>query len=153
LQHSTVTLLLTALRPVCRKLPEKIGGALTPKQYAEAEELGILVDRDDQGVLLQIFTRPISDRPTFFFEIIQRIGCEEKKEMETAKGEVVEVVEQAGGCGGFGKGNFAELFSSIERQFASEFKDRSVAAAEGGTAGAGHGAAAPPPGWANATGL
>ncbi|KAK9818981.1 hypothetical protein WJX81_007343 [Elliptochloris bilobata] len=101
-----------------RNLPEKIGDALTAKQYKEAEELGILVDKDDQGVLLQIFTRPLSDRPTVFMEIIQRIGCE--RELRGPAGEPVHDargaprVEQAGGCGGFGKGNFSELFKSIE---------------------------------------
>ncbi len=54
---------------------------------------GILVDRDDKGYLLQLFTRPIQDRPTFFFEIIQRKGSE-----------------------GFGKGNFQALFEAIERE-------------------------------------
>lgn len=56
-------------------------------------ELRILVDRDDQGYLLQLFTRPVEDRPTLFFEIIQRKGCQ-----------------------GFGKGNFKALFESIERE-------------------------------------
>jgi len=55
--------------------------------------LGILVDRDDEGYLLQIFTRPVQDRPTLFFEIIQRKGAK-----------------------GFGKGNFRALFESIERE-------------------------------------
>jgi 4-hydroxyphenylpyruvate dioxygenase len=55
--------------------------------------LGILVDRDDQGYLLQIFTQPLEDRPTLFFEIIQRKGCQ-----------------------GFGKGNFKALFEAIERE-------------------------------------
>ncbi|MGQ0764405.1 MAG: 4-hydroxyphenylpyruvate dioxygenase [Gemmatimonadota bacterium] len=56
-------------------------------------ELGILVDRDDEGYLLQIFTRPVQDRPTLFYEIIQRKGAR-----------------------GFGKGNFKALFESIERE-------------------------------------
>ncbi|UYQ94736.1 4-hydroxyphenylpyruvate dioxygenase [Chitinophaga horti] len=56
-------------------------------------ELGILVDRDDEGYLLQIFTKPIQDRPTVFFEIIQRKGAKS-----------------------FGKGNFKALFESIERE-------------------------------------
>lgn len=56
-------------------------------------ELGILVDRDEKGYLLQLFTKPIQDRPTFFFEVIERHGCE-----------------------GFGKGNFQALFESIERE-------------------------------------
>jgi 4-hydroxyphenylpyruvate dioxygenase len=57
------------------------------------EELGILVDRDDEGYMLQIFTRPVEDRPTLFFEIIQRRGSRS-----------------------FGKGNFKALFESIERE-------------------------------------
>ncbi len=56
-------------------------------------EHGILVDRDDKGYLLQLFTKPIQDRPTFFFEVIQRKGSE-----------------------GFGKGNFKALFEAIERE-------------------------------------
>lgn len=81
-------------------------GVLSPEQLAKLQELGILVDKDDKGVLLQIFTRPVGDRPTLFMEIIQRIGC-----TLTPTGEVQ---EQSGGCGGFGKGNFSELFKSIE---------------------------------------
>jgi 4-hydroxyphenylpyruvate dioxygenase len=57
------------------------------------KELGILVDRDDEGYLLQIFTKPVEDRPTLFFEIIQRKGAKS-----------------------FGKGNFKALFESIERE-------------------------------------
>ncbi|EOX93126.1 Phytoene desaturation 1, putative [Theobroma cacao] len=72
----------------------------------ECEELGVLVDRDDQGTLLQIFTKPFGDRPTTFIEIIQRIGCMLKDD----KGKMY----QKGGCGGFGKGNFSELFKSVE---------------------------------------
>ncbi len=56
-------------------------------------ELGILVDRDEDGYLLQLFTKPLEDRPTLFFEIIQRKGSR-----------------------GFGKGNFKALFESIERE-------------------------------------
>ena len=56
-------------------------------------------------MLIQIFTKPIGDRPTIFMEIIERVGCMIKKEEE---------VYQAAGCGGFGKGNFSELFKSIE---------------------------------------
>src|SRR2546430_1243304 len=55
--------------------------------------LGILVDRDDEGYLLQIFTRPVEDRPTLFFEIIQRKGAKS-----------------------FGKGNFKALFEALERE-------------------------------------
>ena len=47
------------------------------------------MDKDDQGVLIQIFTKPLTDRPTIFIEIIQRIGCEYPKEEK----------EQAAGCG------------------------------------------------------
>lgn len=93
-----------------RRLPNRIGDSLTPEQYAAAEELGILVDKDDQGVLLQIFTKPVSDRATIFIEIIQRVGCEIIHEDESGKSAVL----QKGGCGGFGKGNFTELFKSIE---------------------------------------
>lgn len=57
------------------------------------KELGILVDSDDDGYLLQIFTRPVEDRPTLFYEIIQRKGSR-----------------------GFGKGNFKALFVSIEEE-------------------------------------
>jgi len=56
-------------------------------------KLGILVDRDDEGYLLQIFTKPIMPRPTLFFEIIQRKGAKS-----------------------FGKGNFKALFEAIERE-------------------------------------
>jgi 4-hydroxyphenylpyruvate dioxygenase len=57
------------------------------------EELGILVDRDDEGYMLQIFTRPVEDRPTLFYEIIQRKGSRS-----------------------FGKGNFKALFEAIEQE-------------------------------------
>ncbi|KAF5949548.1 hypothetical protein HYC85_011541 [Camellia sinensis] len=90
-------------------LPEfekRVGDVLSDEQIKEAEELGILVDRDDQGTLLQIFTKPVGDRPTIFIEIIQRVGCMLKDD----EGKVY----QKGGCGGFGKGNFSELFKSIE---------------------------------------
>lgn len=60
------------------------------------KELGILVDRDDEGYLLQIFTKPVQDRPTVFFEIIQRKGARS-----------------------FGKGNFKALFEAIEREQAN----------------------------------
>lgn len=56
-------------------------------------DLGILVDRDEEGYLLQVFTRPVGDRPTLFFEIIERRGSR-----------------------GFGKGNFRALFEAIERE-------------------------------------
>ncbi|KAF0919427.1 hypothetical protein E2562_029459 [Oryza meyeriana var. granulata] len=84
----------------------RAGDVLSEEQIKECQELGVLVDRDDQGVLLQIFTKPVGDRPTFFLEMIQRIGCMEKDESGQEY--------QKGGCGGFGKGNFSELFKSIE---------------------------------------
>nr|QCQ84273.1 putative 4-hydroxyphenylpyruvate dioxygenase [Ambrosia artemisiifolia] len=89
-----------------RNLKNRAGDVLTDEQIKECEELGILVDRDDQGTLLQIFTKPVGDRPTIFIEIIQRVGCMMKDE----EGKV----QQKAGCGGFGKGNFSELFKSIE---------------------------------------
>ncbi len=60
---------------------------------SELAKLGILVDRDDEGYMLQIFTKPVEDRPTLFFEIIQRKGSRS-----------------------FGKGNFKALFEAIERE-------------------------------------
>ncbi|XP_062105716.1 4-hydroxyphenylpyruvate dioxygenase-like [Humulus lupulus] len=89
-----------------KNLKNRAGDVLTEAQIKECEELGILVDRDDQGTLLQIFTKPLGDRPTIFIEIIQRVGCM----MKDDKGKLY----QKGGCGGFGKGNFSELFKSIE---------------------------------------
>ena len=59
----------------------------------ELQKRGILVDRDEDGYLLQIFTKPIGDRPTVFFELIERHGSL-----------------------GFGKGNFKALFEAIERE-------------------------------------
>jgi 4-hydroxyphenylpyruvate dioxygenase len=59
----------------------------------EIEKLAIMVDADEDGYLLQIFTKPVQDRPTLFFEIIQRMGAK-----------------------GFGAGNFKALFESIERE-------------------------------------
>ena len=59
----------------------------------EIERLNIMVDRDDEGYLLQIFTKPVQDRPTLFFEVIQRRGSR-----------------------GFGEGNFKALFEAIERE-------------------------------------
>jgi 4-hydroxyphenylpyruvate dioxygenase len=70
-------------------LPERVGEIKEPLDLIR--ELGILVDRDDEGYLLQVFTRPIQDRPTSFVEIIQRRGSR-----------------------GFGKGNFKALFESLE---------------------------------------
>jgi 4-hydroxyphenylpyruvate dioxygenase len=73
---------------------------MLPQRVGEIDEaidtirrLRILVDRDEEGYLLQLFTRPVQDRPTLFFEIIQRKGSR-----------------------GFGKGNFKALFEAIERE-------------------------------------
>ncbi|GLE10065.1 hypothetical protein PINS_up022060 [Pythium insidiosum] len=55
-----------------KRLPERIGNDLTPEQFKRIEELGLLVDKDDQGILLQIFTKPARRRaPTVFIEIIE----------------------------------------------------------------------------------
>lgn len=69
-----------------------------------------MVDKDESGTVLQIFTKPIGDRPTFFFELIQRIGC--KTEAQNQDGKTI--VKQKAGCGGFGKGNFSALFKAVE---------------------------------------
>ncbi|CAN1123164.1 4-hydroxyphenylpyruvate dioxygenase [Linum perenne] len=89
-----------------KNLKNRAGDVLSDEQIKQCEELGILVDKDDQGTLLQIFTKPVGDRPTIFIEIIQRVGCMTKDEAGKEY--------QKGGCGGFGKGNFSELFKSIE---------------------------------------
>ena len=89
------------------ELPQRIGDSVTEEQYAKAREYGLLIDKDDQGVLLQIFSKPLGDRPTIFVEFIQRVGC---METDPETGEEY----QKGGCGGFGKGNFKALFKSIE---------------------------------------
>jgi 4-hydroxyphenylpyruvate dioxygenase len=73
------------------EIPSRVGSI--KEDLATIRELGILVDRDEDGYLLQIFTKPLQDRPTLFFEIIQREGST-----------------------GFGKGNFKALFEAIERE-------------------------------------
>jgi 4-hydroxyphenylpyruvate dioxygenase len=73
------------------ELFERVGSI--DEDIAPLRELGILVDRDEEGYLLQIFTKPVEDRPTLFFEIIQRKGATS-----------------------FGKGNFKALFEAIERE-------------------------------------
>ncbi len=70
-------------------LPDRVGKI--DEDLKTIHEQGVLVDRDDEGYLLQIFSRPIQDRPTMFIEVIQRHGAR-----------------------GFGKGNFKALFESIE---------------------------------------
>merc|ERR1712176_771197 len=92
-----------------RELPDRLGHQLSLKQYQELEELGILADSDEEGILLQLFTKPVGDRPTFFFEIIQRIGCIISHEEDGR-----DTTMERPGCGGFGQGNFRELFKSIE---------------------------------------
>jgi 4-hydroxyphenylpyruvate dioxygenase len=72
-------------------LRARIGEVRVPVE--ELQKRGILVDRDEDGYLLQIFTKPLGDRPTVFFELIERHGSL-----------------------GFGKGNFKALFESIERE-------------------------------------
>jgi len=72
-------------------LPARVGEI--KEDLRTLAELGILVDRDDEGYLLQIFTKPVEDRPTVFFEIIERHGAR-----------------------GFGAGNFKALFEAIERE-------------------------------------
>lgn len=98
-----------------RDLPSRLGDKLTEDQYTRLEELGILADADEEGVLLQIFTKPLGDRPTLFIEIIQRIGCiiendDLDADIESASGKI----RERPGCGGFGQGNFRELFKAIE---------------------------------------
>jgi 4-hydroxyphenylpyruvate dioxygenase len=72
-------------------LPERVGHI--DEDLAPLAQLGILVDRDNEGYLLQIFTKPVEDRPTLFFEIIQRKGAKS-----------------------FGKGNFKALFEALEKE-------------------------------------
>jgi 4-hydroxyphenylpyruvate dioxygenase len=76
-------------------IPERLGVhmEMMKEDLNEIEKLAIMVDADEDGYLLQIFTKPVQDRPTLFFEIIQRMGAK-----------------------GFGAGNFKALFESIERE-------------------------------------
>lgn len=76
-------------------VPERLGSHLDSmkEDLSQIERLGIMADADEDGYLLQIFTKPVQDRPTLFFEIIQRMGAK-----------------------GFGAGNFKALFESIERE-------------------------------------
>jgi 4-hydroxyphenylpyruvate dioxygenase len=85
---------LTVPHSYYAELQDRVGKIDEPIE--ELERLGILVDRDNEGYMLQIFTRPVEDRPTVFFEIIQRKGSKS-----------------------FGKGNFKALFEAIEREQAS----------------------------------
>ena len=72
-------------------MPERVGEI--EEDLEDLRRLGILVDRDDEGYMLQIFTKPIGDRPTMFLEVIERHGAR-----------------------GFGEGNFKALFEAIERE-------------------------------------
>ncbi len=76
-------------------IPERLGDhmKMMKEDIGELEKLAIMIDADEEGYLLQIFTKPLQDRPTLFFEIIQRMGAK-----------------------GFGAGNFKALFESIERE-------------------------------------
>ena len=76
-------------------IPERLKDHMSKfkEDITELQKLGIMIDADEEGYLLQIFTKPIEDRPTLFFEIIQRMGAR-----------------------GFGAGNFKALFESIERE-------------------------------------
>ncbi|WP_348799241.1 4-hydroxyphenylpyruvate dioxygenase [Flavobacterium adhaerens] len=76
-------------------VPERLGVHMNmmKEDLNEIEKLAIMIDADEDGYLLQIFTKPVQDRPTLFFEIIQRMGAK-----------------------GFGAGNFKALFESIERE-------------------------------------
>ncbi|MGY4536672.1 4-hydroxyphenylpyruvate dioxygenase [Mucilaginibacter sp. UYNi724] len=82
---------LTVPTSYYRELTARVGHI--DEDLGPLEKLGILVDRDDEGYLLQIFTKPVEDRPTLFFEIIQRKGAKS-----------------------FGAGNFKALFEAIERE-------------------------------------
>jgi len=73
------------------ELPGRVGPIA--EDVHELAKRGVLVDRDEEGYLLQIFSQPLQDRPTLFIEIIQRKGSR-----------------------GFGKGNFKALFQAIERE-------------------------------------
>jgi 4-hydroxyphenylpyruvate dioxygenase len=77
------------------EIPARLGAhmSMMKEDISELQKLSIMIDADEEGYLLQIFTKPVEDRPTLFFEIIQRMGAR-----------------------GFGAGNFKALFESIERE-------------------------------------
>lgn len=77
------------------EIPSRLGEhmKMMKEDIKELQKLSIMIDADEEGYLLQIFTKPVEDRPTLFFEIIQRMGAR-----------------------GFGAGNFKALFESIERE-------------------------------------
>ena len=81
-------------KPEDNEMPKLLKGVeKTREDHEKIKELGILIDADDEGYLLQLFTMPLQDRPTLFFEIICRRGSQS-----------------------FGKGNFKALFESIEHE-------------------------------------
>jgi 4-hydroxyphenylpyruvate dioxygenase len=82
---------VTAIPSYYAELEARVGKIDEP--IADLARLGILVDRDEEGYLLQIFTKNVQDRPTVFFEVIERKGAR-----------------------GFGEGNFKALFEAIERE-------------------------------------
>jgi 4-hydroxyphenylpyruvate dioxygenase len=84
-------LLLKTPEAYYEDLPGRVG--VIEQDFADLERLGILADRDEDGYLLQIFTKNAQDRPTLFFEVIERHGAT-----------------------GFGEGNFKALFEAIERE-------------------------------------
>jgi 4-hydroxyphenylpyruvate dioxygenase len=90
MRHNDVSF-LTVPASYYEALAERVGPI--KEDISELASLGILVDRDEEGYMLQIFTKPVADRPTLFFEIIQRRGSRS-----------------------FGKGNFRALFEAIERE-------------------------------------
>jgi 4-hydroxyphenylpyruvate dioxygenase len=90
LRHNDVSFLRVP-QAYYEMLGERVGQI--EENVRDLAELGILVDRDDEGYLLQIFTKPVEDRPTLFFEVIERRGAQS-----------------------FGKGNFKALFEAIERE-------------------------------------
>jgi 4-hydroxyphenylpyruvate dioxygenase len=90
LRHNDVTFLRVPAA-YYDMVPDRVGDI--KEDLGTLAELGILIDRDDEGYLLQIFTKPVQDRPTLFFEVIQRQGATS-----------------------FGKGNFKALFEAIERE-------------------------------------
>jgi 4-hydroxyphenylpyruvate dioxygenase len=90
LRHNDVSFLRVP-KTYYEALPDRVGAI--EEDIRDLADLGILVDRDDEGYMLQIFTKPVEDRPTLFFEIIERHGSRS-----------------------FGKGNFKALFEAIERE-------------------------------------
>jgi 4-hydroxyphenylpyruvate dioxygenase len=92
-------------------LPNRIGNIFTDLEYQLISQYGLLVDKDDQGVILQIFTKPLGDRNTIFIEIIQRYCYKLDTDNKMIP---INDDHNKPACGGFGKGNFSELFKSIE---------------------------------------